>query len=975
MSSLKITVNGAPTTIQLGTLSAAVNAQITRAVTQSGASATTAMQQAQAAAGAATTAGQHADTATAQAGIALTQSDIATEQAGVASGHADTATAQAGIATAQAGIATGAAAGAATQAAANVQVALATSQAAAALSENNAASSATAANASYLAALGLAGAYSTTAAGIAATVPGKLFGIPSASQLGALDLYQNNGGVAQSTGVTLPNLAAVQAIQTGLGANSTLTLNAVATTSPELAQSNLYANALTGIYLTGSGSAAGPIFSQSPAVSALQTQVAALQGQVAPMQTSVTALQIATGAAAQLTLDSIAITNPEIFQSNLYADAIHGAYVLGSGTSAGPIFVQPAAIAMLQTQVSALQGQVAPMMVTVGDLTPMMFTALSTTNPEVVQANLYADALSGTYLTGSGVSTNIFSTKVSAADAMQNAALLGRLIKTEPAAQQSNLYADAISSLYATGAGTSSQIFPALSEGKPGSPAMLYEWNHIPCYGQSRSIGWVGYPPQSLVQRMDSMMFGDTGVITGTLNWGITVVNSTTYTCQVQDFVFADQSGNPSATLAAISIQSLPLSGTLALNGTPVTVGQNITVAQISAGQLVYTPQAGFTGSGDFLYQTVGSVVVGYANQTFYIAVVATGTTSAKAAPRAHTSLVPLVEGATETPTSGIFEALKERIKSVYGLYFTEQNFRFIGSCAGFGGRTIGQINKGTNFYTCLLNDITSAKALADAAGKTYGVPAMIWLQAEQNFSTPQATYLSAWRQFKSDFNADVKAITGQTADVLFVTEMPSSMGEYGVTYPLSDFALAQSAQQDADTALSGPAYFYDYTNAAHLTGSSYKWCGALLGSMLFDFWLGGGAKPTPLNVVGTTRLGNTLLLTLNRPYVVDNVRVSAALQSGFRLISSGGAEIPMTVSFPSPLTIKLVAASSPVGAALSYACMSDNPSFNVTSSNIRFQGPRGNIRDASGDTLIFNGGGLNFPLNRWLTMFSQTVI
>ncbi len=32
-----------------------------------------------------------------------------------------------------------------------------------------------------------------------------------------------------------------------------------------------------------------------------------------------------------------------------------------------------------------------------------------------------------------------------------------------------------------------------------------------------------------------------------------------------------------------------------------------------------------------------------------------------------------------------------------------------------------------------------------------------------------------------------------------------------------------------------------------------------------------------------------------------------------------------------------------------------------------------GNIRDSQGDTYIFNGGGLNYPMHNWLVVFSYT--
>lgn len=147
MSTLQITVGGQVQTIQLGTLSAAVNQQITQAVATSGASALTAT-------GA-------AETATNEAGIATGSAATAAAQAIAASVAASSAAQSQAVTTQQAGVAVAA------------QL-----------------------------------IYATSAAGIAAVASGKYFFIPSTTTNGTLDLYLNNGGVAQFI-MTLPNLAAL----------------------------------------------------------------------------------------------------------------------------------------------------------------------------------------------------------------------------------------------------------------------------------------------------------------------------------------------------------------------------------------------------------------------------------------------------------------------------------------------------------------------------------------------------------------------------------------------------------------------------------------------------------------------------------------------------------------------------------------------------------------------------------------------
>ncbi|MGR3378837.1 beta strand repeat-containing protein [Salipiger abyssi] len=72
---------------------------------------------------------------------------------------------------------------------------------------------------------------------------------------------------------------------------------------------------------------------------------------------------------------------------------------------------------------------------------------------------------------------------------------------------------------------------------------------------------------------------------------------------------FSDPEGDP---MVAIRIDVLPSVGTLEYMGSPVTPGQEITVAELDAGALVYIPVPDFNGSADFGW--TGTDGSGYAN-------------------------------------------------------------------------------------------------------------------------------------------------------------------------------------------------------------------------------------------------------------------------------------------------------------------------------------------------------------------------
>ena len=87
------------------------------------------------------------------------------------------------------------------------------------------------------------------------------------------------------------------------------------------------------------------------------------------------------------------------------------------------------------------------------------------------------------------------------------------------------------------------------------------------------------------------------------------------YVLQVADFGFTDYGDIPRDTFTQVEVATLPTSGSLTLSGTPVTAGQFVSVADLSAGNLMYTPAAS-SSRPDFTFQVEdsGSTANGGAN-------------------------------------------------------------------------------------------------------------------------------------------------------------------------------------------------------------------------------------------------------------------------------------------------------------------------------------------------------------------------
>ncbi len=95
----------------------------------------------------------------------------------------------------------------------------------------------------------------------------------------------------------------------------------------------------------------------------------------------------------------------------------------------------------------------------------------------------------------------------------------------------------------------------------------------------------------------------------------VSTPEDTAYVFGLADFAFSDPGDTPANGLAAVRIASLPLVGTLTLNAVAVLVGDLVSVADIGAGLLVFTPVAGASGvpyaSFTFQVQDDGGVAAG----------------------------------------------------------------------------------------------------------------------------------------------------------------------------------------------------------------------------------------------------------------------------------------------------------------------------------------------------------------------------
>jgi hypothetical protein len=332
-------------------------------------------------------------------------------------------------------------------------------------------------------------------------------------------------------------------------------------------------------------------------------------------------------------------------------------------------------------------------------------------------------------------------------------------------------------------------------------------------------------------------------------------------------------------------------------------------------------------------------------------------------AAAAYNSTVPL----GETPLSGAYETIKAMIAAENGLQPADQPYQFIGSCPGVGGQSIAQLSSGTQGYTRLLDEVTRAKAFADAQGKIFGVPAIFWIQGENNVGMTTAQYVSAATTLLNQINSDIKAITGQTKDIQFLMYQT-----FGYAYGNGVFAISvaqwELGQQQANFHCVCPAYELqtDFADQTHLSPQGNKMLGGYMGKAYKRIVVDGIANYSPLSQVSVQVSGSTILLTTNldkTPLVIDTSNYTtengAQPNAGFTLVDGSGNPVTISsVTIVGQNRIRIVAAQPVVaGYTLQYGAYARG----------------GNIRDNDGAFFTVDCGGVSYPLHNWLRQFAHT--
>lgn len=270
-----------------------------------------------------------------------------------------------------------------------------------------------------------------------------------------------------------------------------------------------------------------------------------------------------------------------------------------------------------------------------------------------------------------------------------------------------------------------------------------------------------------------------------------------------------------------------------------------------------------------------------------------------------------------ETPSSGIGEMFQQSFE-----VFSEFDKNIVVTSPGWGGRTIAQLSKGGDgYYNRIIEDVTAAKALAEDEGKDYKCLSVTWTQGESDYlaNTPKATYKSLLQTLVNDLNTDIKAVTGQSEDVILVCYQLATSKPGLNDFPYLALALFEMSQSDSRIYLATPMYQMNYNDGFHLKAESSKLLGAYYGNTIFKI-LVEKIDWKPLHIKTKAVTGNIITLNYHVPYgnlVFDNPNGINLPNKGFTFSDNSNIISSVTI-----LDNKVVinCSSSPSGKTLQYA-------------------------------------------------------
>lgn len=386
-----------------------------------------------------------------------------------------------------------------------------------------------------------------------------------------------------------------------------------------------------------------------------------------------------------------------------------------------------------------------------------------------------------------------------------------------------------------------------------------------------------------------------------------------------------------------------------------------------------------------------------YTNVMFDVGIMTSGTCERQGCRtyQKPSSFVPLVEGDSfwypvETMSAGMAnQAAKMAIAA------GKTGHDLLVSLAGRNGLTYWCLRSGgcnfidptyLNSFDESMKQVDDAKAIAAAKGKSYVVRAVTvvhgesddyaWATGTQEVpldgtdGSPKAIndYTDALLEWQRDFEAGVKARTGQTLGVPLLVSQFSGWNDFPRS-AVTQMQFQAMMKSQYKVTIVTPGYILEWhEDCRHYNAHGERHLGEYF-AKAYNKIVVEGQKWAPVHPTSATIAGSVITAKFYvpvPPLVFDTQRVTDPGHYGFEVADDAGNELPIAkVELDGPDTVKVTLASAPAGQVkLRYA-------FKGTPHSCpgRWVGPRGNLRDS--DTTPSQAG---YELFNWGVHFEVPV-
>jgi hypothetical protein len=287
---------------------------------------------------------------------------------------------------------------------------------------------------------------------------------------------------------------------------------------------------------------------------------------------------------------------------------------------------------------------------------------------------------------------------------------------------------------------------------------------------------------------------------------------------------------------------------------------------------------------------------------------------------------------AGETPHSAMADEITALVRAASG-----RDFVGVHSEVGENGQCMTYLKKNATHagvngrsYEAALIETKAITRLARAAGKSYGVGAIIITHGECDAGNQN--YENDLYQLWSDYNHDLPGITGQKQKLQMIVSQQNSCNDSSAS------TLAQwkvGVDHPADIVCSGPKYQYPYAgDGVHLTANGYRQLGEKYGQIYYERMIL-GKEWRPLEPTSLERNGALITIHFHvpTPPLVWDTHFSAPHASiaewkhgkGFEVSTAGGQKVVITSVTISGDTVAINCASDAgPGACVGYAMIGE---------------------------------------------------